>query len=114
MEPIISIRDVTKSFGSHTVLAAATLFAVYPVLWVVSLAFSAGGDAPEPRVVPFPAHPTLDNFKQFVGLDHAGGFALFLGQLGNSLIVSLATALVAVVLGALAIRTARRPAAAGP
>ncbi len=86
------------SIGSHTVLAAATLFAVYPVLWVISLAFSAGGDAPEPRVVPFPAHPTLDNFKQFVGLDHAGGLALFLGQLGNSLIVSLATALVAVVI----------------
>jgi arabinogalactan oligomer/maltooligosaccharide transport system permease protein len=31
-------------------------------------------------------------------LDHTGGFALFLGQLGNSLIVSLATALVAVVI----------------
>jgi arabinogalactan oligomer/maltooligosaccharide transport system permease protein len=47
------------SIGSHLVLGAATLFAVYPVLWVVSLAFSADSDAPEPRVVPWPSHPTL-------------------------------------------------------
>ena len=37
-----------SAFAIHFAIWLAVLFAVYPVLWVVSLAFSGDGGAPEP------------------------------------------------------------------
>ncbi len=87
-----------SAFAIHFAIWLAVLFAVYPVLWVVSLAFSGDGGAPEPRVIPVPAHPGFGNFRAFLGFAEDGGFGLFLTQLGNSLLVSLATAAVAIVI----------------
>ena len=87
-----------ESFAAHAVLIVAVAFALYPVLWVVALAFS-GVSEPAPRVIPVPIEPTLEHLREVVGSTQVVGGEtrwLFGLQLANSLIVSLATALVGV------------------
>ncbi len=78
-------------------LLAAVMYALYPVLWVISVAFSPAGSS-EARVLPIPRTLTLDNFRLVVGSGDSSKAWLFFQQLGNSLVVSLATALVAVAI----------------
>ncbi|MBS2019577.1 MAG: sugar ABC transporter permease [Deltaproteobacteria bacterium] len=79
-------------------LVAAVVYALYPVLWVVSLALSSGS-APELRAIPIPHDVSLDNFRTVVGWGGDGARAwLFARQLMNSLLVSLLTAGVAVAI----------------
>ena len=84
----------------HAALVVAVAFALYPVLWVVALAFS-GEKTPEPRVLPIPTHPTLEHLVAVVGRTVTGSDGqahwLFGLQLWNSVAVALATALVGVV-----------------
>lgn len=80
----------------HLVLGAAVVFAIYPVLWVVSLALTAGG-ASAPQALPLPAHPSLENFRVVTGAGDPARAWLFAQQLTNSLVVSLATATGAVL-----------------
>jgi arabinogalactan oligomer / maltooligosaccharide transport system permease protein len=85
-----------ESVASHVILVLATAFALYPVLWVVSLAFS--GDRPlVPEVLPFPHQPTLRHLTAVVTTRHGDDW-LFGRQLANSIIVSLATAAVGVII----------------
>jgi arabinogalactan oligomer/maltooligosaccharide transport system permease protein len=81
---------------THTALLAAVVFALYPVLWVVSLALTSG-DAPEPSVIPLPTDPSLDNFRDVV-LRHDEDTWFFARQLSNSLFVALATAVTAIAI----------------
>ncbi len=81
----------------HTLLLGAVAFAVYPILWVISLAFSRDGLSSSSGALPIPHDPSLENFRVVTGAG-AGGGSLFAMQLGNSLVVSLATALVAVLI----------------
>ena len=83
-----------ESILVHTVLLTAVGFAIYPILWVVTLAFSAGGLSSTTGAIPLPRDPSLENFRIVTG----GGSGLFFAQLGNSLVVSLATAIVAVAI----------------
>jgi arabinogalactan oligomer/maltooligosaccharide transport system permease protein len=93
--------SLAESVATHLVLCLAVAFALYPVLWVVSLAFS-GERAPHPEVIPFPHAPTLRHLQAVVGTSsHAADGTttwLFGRQLCNSLVVSLATALVGIVI----------------
>jgi arabinogalactan oligomer / maltooligosaccharide transport system permease protein len=83
----------------HTALLLAVGFAVYPILWVISLAFSESGLSASSGALPVPHDPSLANFRAVTGVREGGdGGTLFLIQLGNSLVVSLATALVAVLI----------------
>lgn len=75
----------------HAAITLAAMFAVYPVLWVVSTALSPGGIA-ENGALPIPRHASLDNFRAVAGTGW-----LFATQVGNSLVVALATAVVAVI-----------------
>jgi len=81
----------------HVALVAACAFAVYPLLWVVTLALSPHGPGTEARILPLATAPSLGNFRAVLGIGTAEGVWLFLGQLANSLVVSLATALVAIL-----------------
>src|SRR6202034_1646895 len=81
----------------HVALVVACAFAVYPLLWVVTLALSPHGPGTEARVFPLATAPSLANFRAVLGLGTREGVWLFLEQLANSLVVSLATALVAVL-----------------
>ena len=80
----------------HLALAAAVLFAVYPLLWVISIALSPGGMSASGDAIPVPVHPSLQNFSIVLGAGDAEKAWLFWRQLGNSLVVSIATAVVAV------------------
>ncbi len=74
---------------------------LYPVLWVLKMAFSpsqgfAGG------AWPIPTEVTLENFTAVVSTTTSDGSALFLQQLLNSLVVASATAMVGVSVAATA------------
>ena len=90
------MKRALSSLFTHAVLFAFVAFATYPLLWVISLAFSSENDASRAAVLPVPTHPSLDNLGSFVGIHQPGGVSLFALQLVNSLIVSALTALVAV------------------
>ena len=51
-----------ESVAAHVWLLLAVAFALYPVLWVLSTAFSAGS-TPERRVLPLPSHLTLEHVR---------------------------------------------------
>ncbi len=82
----------------HALLLAAVAFAVYPLLWVITLALSPSGISGQGGVIPIPRAPSLDNFRVVLGVGSAGRTWLFVRQLLNSLVVSLATASVAVAI----------------
>jgi arabinogalactan oligomer / maltooligosaccharide transport system permease protein len=100
------VRDLLESIGAHALVLLAVAFSLYPVLWVVSLAFS-GTTTLEPQVLPIPTEPTLEPMREVVGATRTeadgGEIWLFGRQLANSLVVSIATAVVGV---AIAIPTA--------
>lgn len=75
----------------HLVLVLAVCFALYPVLWVVSLAFSAGS-SPERKLLPVPEAPTFEHLLRVVTQPAFGM------QVVNSLVVSVATAAVGVAI----------------
>jgi arabinogalactan oligomer/maltooligosaccharide transport system permease protein len=92
--------SVWESAACHVFLVLGVAFALYPVLWVVALAFS-GTQTPTARVVPVPDAPTLAHLHAVVGATRKaadGEFWLFGRQLANSLIVSVATAFVGVLI----------------
>ena len=60
-------RALFTELGVHLIVLLAVVFALYPVLWVVALALSPG-DAPEPRVLPFPDSPSLEHFAAVLGV----------------------------------------------
>jgi arabinogalactan oligomer/maltooligosaccharide transport system permease protein len=94
----LSASDVLESVLAHGIVLAAVLFALYPLLWVITMALTPGGMGAHDSIVPVPATPSLENFHVVMGTDQSDKVWLFGRQLGNSLVVSLATALVAVVI----------------
>jgi len=85
-----------ESLLAHVLLVAACAFAVYPLLWVITLAISPTGPGAEARLLPIVTAPSLDNFRTVIGWSAPGETWLFAHQLANSLVVSLATAFVAI------------------
>jgi arabinogalactan oligomer/maltooligosaccharide transport system permease protein len=89
-----------ESIASHFVLVLAVAFALYPVLWVVSLAFS-GVRPVGAGILPVPHEPTLAHLEAVVlskRVTADGTTWLFGRQLANSLLVSLSTAAVGVII----------------
>ena len=84
-----------ESVAAHALAIAAVVFAVYPLLWVVTVALSPGAMSEHARAIPWPEHPSLDSFVTVLGLND-GRSATFARQVANSLLVSLLTAAVAV------------------
>lgn len=78
---------------AHAVVVLATMFALYPLLWVVGLAFSPGGLSSDAGLWPLPAAPSAANLHTLVD-----GNVHFWRQLANSLVVSFATATAAILL----------------
>ena len=79
----------------HAALLTAVAFALYPVLWVVSLALSPSG-TPSPRALPWPEAVSLDNFRAVTLHHDTAGRWLFGRQLFNSVFVAVATAVTSV------------------
>jgi arabinogalactan oligomer/maltooligosaccharide transport system permease protein len=80
-----------ESLLVHAAIVAAVVFALYPVLWVLSTAVAAGA-APERRVLPVPSHTTWEHLVTFTSSPHV------LEQAWNSIAVSLATAAVGIAI----------------
>lgn len=91
--------DLLESIGAHVVIILAVCFSLYPILWVVSLAFS-GATSLEPQVLPVPLEPTLEPMREVIGATRiepdGSEIWLFGRQLLNSVVVSIATAVVGV------------------
>ncbi|HEY3558685.1 MAG TPA: carbohydrate ABC transporter permease [Kribbella sp.] len=79
-------------------VAAAVLavFALLPMLGIVSDAFKSRDELYQKPDRLFPAHPTLDNFTYIVGRGN------FLSWLGNSILVSCCTVAIGVLIGVMA------------
>ena len=88
-----------ERFAVNAILVLAVAYALYPVLWVISLAFSSGSE-PELRALPIPRFRdlTLDNFRVVTGWGDSTRGWLFARQLMNSLVVSAATSFMAIAI----------------
>jgi arabinogalactan oligomer/maltooligosaccharide transport system permease protein len=82
----------------HALLVGATLFALYPLLWVVAIALTPGGLGAQAGVLPIPRAPSLENFRLVFGAGSSERAWLFATQTVNSLVVSLATAVASVAI----------------
>jgi arabinogalactan oligomer/maltooligosaccharide transport system permease protein len=87
-----------EPFFAHLVVLVFVAFALYPVLWVLSVALSGTGLASHGGVIPIPHGITLDNARTVVGVGKPNGVELFLRQLTSSVVVSLGTAIVGVAI----------------
>ena len=76
---------------THLVVVVFVAFALYPELWVIATAFSAG-TSPERSVVPMPQSFSLVHVKEFFSAPHIAS------QILSSLGVALATAFVGVAI----------------
>ena len=100
MSADLAVTDRASPFeriAVNAILVVAVVYALYPVLWVISLAFSSGSE-PELRAFPVPHNVSLDNFRIVTGWGDSARGWLFAKQLMNSLVVSLATAIMAVAI----------------
>ncbi len=86
--------SVLESFLVNAALIVAVCFALYPVLWVISLALAPTA-MPQARAIPLPHDVSLANFRA-VALASSDGHLVFFRQLANSLVVSIGTAVVAI------------------
>ena len=84
-----------ESIAAHLIVGLAVAFAIYPLLWVISVALSPDAMSGHARALPLPDHPSLASFATVLGL-RDGRAGLFARQVVNSLSVSLLTAAVAV------------------
>jgi arabinogalactan oligomer/maltooligosaccharide transport system permease protein len=91
------LNGLLLEVGVHVVLLGAVVFALYPVLWVLTLALSPG-EAPVGRVLPIPTSPSLEHFERVVGTTSEDGTWLFGLQVFNSLVIAATTAIVAIVI----------------
>src|SRR5437868_1098034 len=86
-----------KTLLLHMLLVVLCLITIYPVLWVVGLALSPSQDLAH-GILPLPADPTLQNFRELVTATDSAGRLLFVRQLGNSLLVATLTTAVGLLL----------------
>lgn len=82
----------------HIVLLAATLCAVFPLLWVLSTSFKPSSEVFSNIIRFIPAHPTLDNYQYVLTFKNS----IFLSWFTNSFILALLTTIVSVFLAATA------------
>jgi arabinogalactan oligomer / maltooligosaccharide transport system permease protein len=88
----------------HLVGIAALLFALFPVVYIISASFNATPTLTGSRLIP--RHVTLDNFRQLFSTEVSGSSnyaaAHYLRWLVNSIIVAGSAALLSVLLSAFA------------
>ena len=88
-----------KRFLLHLLLVFASASVLYPVLWVLRIALSEG-NALSFSLSPIPEVFSAEHFSSFVSARDEAGAWVFGRQLFNSLAVSVATAVVGVLISA--------------
>jgi len=96
-----TVGKVVQSALKHAFLIIMAVISIYPVLWVVSTAFTPGETLATGwhfllGFVPIPDHPTLDHFASVLNLQVTGG--TFADWLRNSLVITVSTVLASVAL----------------
>jgi len=88
------LRRGTKEYTLWTIgLAVVAVFALFPVLWIISLSFKDPGSISDRRLLP--ADWTFDNYSTLF----EGGFdSPFLLPLINSIVIALIATVIAIVL----------------
>ena len=82
--------SLIKAVLAHALLVVVSVAAIYPVLWVVKMAFTPG-DAFSMDPNPLPTALSLENFAAVLGTRDNLGSWLFGRQLLNSLVVAFVT-----------------------
>jgi len=90
-------RKLWHALLPHLILVPATVFALYPLLWVIKMALSPS-QAFDASPNPFPTEVTFENFANLFAEEQRGGGSLFLSQTLNSLLVAGVTTLVGIIL----------------
>lgn len=85
-------RDLLESIVVHALLVVACIGSIYPVIWVVSLALSPRGLPTSAELLPSTGTPSFANFATLLGS------GLFWRQLTSSVVISVSTAVVAIVI----------------
>jgi arabinogalactan oligomer/maltooligosaccharide transport system permease protein len=99
-------RRRTDNWWRHAIAVFALVISLFPVAYVVSAAFNADNSLTGASLIP--RKVTLDNFRSLFGAQrHTTGHATFASAhygwwFANSIIVAAATAILTVLLGALA------------
>ncbi|MEZ4224404.1 MAG: ABC transporter permease subunit [Polyangiaceae bacterium] len=84
--------------ATHLFLLVLSAVVLYPVLWVLKLALTPGGQlGSEPSALPIPRSVDASNFAAFIFAQDFNGNPLFFYQLGNSLMVSGVATLIGVL-----------------
>jgi len=90
-------RKVNKPKGPQTpwymwiAVGAIVVFCLFPFYWLVSLSLKTGADLSSSSLIP--PNPTLDNYKSIFQNDD------FVRSLGNSVIISVTTTVLAITIG---------------
>jgi multiple sugar transport system permease protein len=90
-------RKVNKPKGPQTpwymwiAVGAIVVFCLFPFYWLVSLSLKTGADLSSSSLIP--PNPTLDNYKSIFRNDD------FVRSLGNSVIISVTTTVLAITIG---------------
>jgi len=83
---------------THAVLLFMSAVVLYPVLWVLKLALTQGGQiGADPSPLPLPNSLDFSNFGAFLFAKDFNGNPLFWYQLGNSLMISGVATLIGVM-----------------
>jgi arabinogalactan oligomer/maltooligosaccharide transport system permease protein len=97
---------LSDTWWRHVIAILALILALFPVAYIISAAFNGDNSLSSSSLIP--RHVTLDNFRElFQGQKETTGHATFqnahyLSWFANSMIVAGATAILTVLLGALA------------
>lgn len=91
------MKKLLSAMLPHALLVLASVFALYPVLWVVKMALSTSQRL-DSSPSPIPREFTLDNFSAVASASDNAGHWLFGRQLFNSLAVSVSTTAVGLLL----------------
>ena len=95
-----SIRKAAETILKHVFLILMALISIYPVLWVIAIAFSPGESLTSPTlafgIIPVPRDPTLVHFTNILQVQVVGsGFPVWLK---NSAIITVSSVVGAVAL----------------
>lgn len=90
-------KSLSSKVLAHGLLLLASFISLYPVLWVLKMAFSSGRSFAA-SASPIPEQVSLENFQRVMGTTAADGSWLFGQQLLNSVVVSAATTVIGIFL----------------
>ena len=81
-----------ETIATHVILTIAVIIVLFPVAWVVGMAFNPNPTISSSELEIFPEEPTLDNFKYVIQETN------FLLWLRNSVVAAIGTTLLGIFL----------------